>query len=376
MSPAAEQAPRPRQVTLAASLVMAASVMLVLSVFERLGGLRSLESRESVERFLSKPPGSDLGIGLESALSIMRSVSMVAAALATAAAILGWHVLRRNRAARIWLSILALPLFLCGLVTGGFLASVVAASVAMLWLAPARHWFDGTTPIDAVKARPDAGSGWSDASTYQGPPPPTGPRAQLPPLPPQGPTASQQPPPWTPSSGPYAAPQAGASPWTVPPPGAGASPAPRPRTVVAACVITWVCCAFAVLLSILLVGVLAADADGLFAEMQRQNPDLADDGVSDATLRSATWVTAAICLFWALLSGALAVLAFQRRRWAAVALAVSAGVVALFCLVGSVFSPPLAVPGLLAAATVGLLLQPSAQRWLARREAQRSSGMM
>ena len=76
----------------------------------------------------------------------MRTVSMVAAGLATAAAILGWHVLKRNRAARVGLSILAVPLFLCGLVTGGFLASVVAASVAMLWLAPARHWFDGTTP--------------------------------------------------------------------------------------------------------------------------------------------------------------------------------------------------------------------------------------
>ena len=159
MSPTPEQAPRPRQVTLAGSLVMAASVMLVLSVFERLGDLRSLESRTAIERFLSEPPGSDLGLGLESALAITRSISMVTAGLATAAAILGWHVLKRNRAARVWLSILALPLFLCGLVTGGFLASVVAASVAMLWLAPARHWFDGTTPMATLKA--DRRAAWS-----------------------------------------------------------------------------------------------------------------------------------------------------------------------------------------------------------------------
>ena len=58
-----------------------------------------------------------------------------------------------------------------------------------------------------------------------------------------------------------------------------------------------------------------------------------------------------VCLVWALVSGVLAVLAFQRMRWAAVALVVSAGVVALFCLVGSLFSPPLVVPGVLAAAT-------------------------
>ena len=288
MSPTPEQAPRPRQVTLAGSLVIAASVMLVLSIFERLGDLRSLESRTGVERFLSEPPGSDLGLGLESALTIMRSVSMVAAGLATAAAILGWHVLKRNRAARVWLSILALPLFLCGLVTGGFLASVVAASVAMLWLAPARHWFDGTTPIAALKAGPGSDSAWSDASTYEAPeqsPPSTGPRTDVPPLPPPGPPASQQPPPWTPYAGP--------SPWTVPPPGAApAARPPRPGAVVTACVITWVCCAFTALLSILLVAVLAVDADGLFAEMQRQNPDLADQGVSDATLQSATWATA------------------------------------------------------------------------------------
>ncbi len=119
-------APRPRQVTLAASLVMAASVLLVLSVFERLGSLRSLESRTSIQRFLSEPPGSSLGLGTEAVLDIVRTVSMVAAGLATAAAILGYHVLKRNRAARVGLSVLVLPLFLCGLVTGGFLSSVVA----------------------------------------------------------------------------------------------------------------------------------------------------------------------------------------------------------------------------------------------------------
>jgi hypothetical protein len=364
-------------VTLAGSLVMAASVMLVVSVFERLGDLRSLESRTAVERFLSEPPGSELGIGLESALTIMRTVSMVGAGLATAAAILGWHVLKRNRAARVALSVLALPLFLCGLVTGGFLAGVVAASVAMLWLAPSRHWFAGTTPgtssgrgSQAGQARRDAGS--PPAWPPQPAPPhdrprddqPGGdrPRADVPPLPPPGPPATQQPPPWPP--------YAQASPWTVPP--RGPAPAARPTAVVAACVLTWACCALTALLSILLVAVLTADADALFAEMHRQNPDLADQGVSDATLQSATWIMAITCLLWAAVSSVLAVLAFNRVRWAAIALIVSAGVVALFCLAGSLVSPPLALPGLFAAATLGLLLQPSAQRWLARRDAPRS----
>jgi len=354
-TPESEKLPRPRQVTLAAGLVMGASGMLVVSVFERLGDLRSIESRLAIEEFINQPPGSDLGLDLESVLDLLYVVSMVAAGLATAAAILGFHVLKRSRSARLGLSVLALPLFLCGLVTGGFLASVVAASVAMLWLSPARHWFAGTTP-EPIPSTPTPA-----------PPPPTAP--PLPPLPPPGPPATQPPPAWPA----YAASQP--PPW-VPAP---APPPRRPTAVAAACAITWACCALAALMSLLLVGVLTADPDGLIAEMHRQNPTLVDQGVSDGALRSASWLTAVVCLVWAVVSGLLAVLAFQRRRWAAIGLAISAAIVGLFCLLGSLLSPPLVVPGLLAAATVTLLLQSSAKRWLGRRDipgAARGPGMM
>ena len=359
-TPESEKLPRPRQVTLAAALVMGASGMLVVSVFERLGDLRSIESRLAIEEFINQPPGSDLGLDLESVLDLLYVVSMVAAGLATAAAILGFHVLKRNRSARLALSVLAVPLFLCGLVTGGFLASVVAASVAMLWLSPARHWFAGTTP-EPVPSSPSTRS----VATPAPPPSPT-----APPLPPPGPSATQLPPPVWPA---YAASQP--PPW-VPAP---APPPRRPTAVAAACAITWACCALAALMSLLLVGVLTADPEGLIAEMHRQNPTLVDQGVSDGALRSASWVTAVVCLVWAVASGLLAVLAFQRRRWAAIALVISAAIVGLFCLVGSLLSPPLVVPGLLAAATVALLLQSSAQRWLGRRDvpgAARGPGMM
>jgi hypothetical protein len=357
-TPESEKLPRPRQLTLAAGLVMGASGMLVVSVFERLGDLRSIESRLAIEEFIDQPPGSDLGLDLESVLDLLYVVSMMAAGLATAAAILGFHVLKRSRSARLGLSVLAVPLFLCGLVTGGFLASVVAASVAMLWLSPARHWFAGTTP-EPVPSPPTPA-----------PPPPTAPpMPTTPPLPPQGPPATQLPPVWPA----YAATQP--PPWVpapVPPPR-------RPAAVATACAITWACCALAALMSLLLVGVLTADPDGLIAEMHRQNPTLVDQGVSDGALLSACWLTAVVCLVWAVVSGVLAVLAFQRRRWAAIGLGVSAAVVGLFCLVGSLLSPPLVVPGLLAAATVALLLQSSAKRWLGRRDvpgAARGPGMM
>ena len=115
-----------------------------------------------------------------------------------------------------------------------------------------------------------------------------------------------------------------------------------------------------------MIAVLAADPDGLAAEMHRQNPALADEGITDATLKTVAWVVGLGCLAWALVSSVLAVLAFQGVRWARVALVVSAGSVAVACLGGSLVSPVLAVPGVLAAFTAVLLLRPAVQRWFAR----------
>ena len=335
-------APRPRQVTFAASLVMAGSLLLVVSVFERLGDLRSLDSRNSIQKFLNEPPGSDLGLSLETVLDLLRVVAMVGAALATAAAILGYHVLKRNRAARIGLAVLAVPLFLAGSATGGFLAAFVAPSIAMLWLPPARAWFTGKAAIAASPASP-----------------PTSPLpSAAPPGPPQ--QVSSAPPPW--------AGYGEARPWTPPPtaaPPARSAPS-RPGAVVAACVITWVCCALASVIGVLLLAVLAVDTDGLFAELHRQNPQLGED-VSDAMLETVTWATAIVCVVWSMTSSGLAVLAFRRVRWAAYGLVVSAGLVAVLCLAGSVASPVLAVPGVLAATAAVLLLQGRAHRWFTTR---------
>jgi hypothetical protein len=336
-------APRPRQVTLAASLVMAGSLMLVVSVFERLGDLRSLDSRTSIQKFLSEPPGSDLGLSLEAVLDLLRVVAMVGAALATAAAILGYHALRRNRAARTGLAVLAVPLFITGSATGGFLATFVAVSIAMLWLPPSREWFTGKSP--------------EAATPVPAPVPPSPPRSSVPDPPQQVPSA---PPPW--------AGYGEARPWTPPPSGAPTSRvAGRPGVVVAACVITWACCAMASVIGVLLLAVLAVDTEGLFAELHRQNPQLGQD-VSDSTLETATWATAIVCLVWSLASSGLAVLAFRRVRWASYSLIASAGLVAVMCLAGSFASPALVVPGVLAAAAAVLLLQTRAHEWFARRE--------
>ena len=98
---------------------------------------------------------------------------------------------------------------------------------------------------------------------------------------------------------------------------APATPAIASGSLVAACIVTWASCALAGLFAILMVAVLAADPEGLAAEMHRQNPSLAEEGITDATLRTVAWVVGLGCLAWALVSGVFAVLAFQGVRWAA-----------------------------------------------------------
>jgi hypothetical protein len=132
-------------------------------------------------------------------------------------------------------------------------------------------------------------------------------------------------------------------------------------------VITWVCCALASMIGVLLLAVLAVDTDGLFAELHRQNPQLGQD-VSDATLETVTWVTAIVCVVWSLTSSGLAVLAFRRVRWASYGLIASTGLVTVLCLAGSFASPVLALPGVLAAAAAVLLLQTRTHHWFARKD--------
>ena len=55
--------PRPAQVTIAAWLVMAGSVFVVLTAFDQIAGLHSLETRESVEELPEQASGREPGAG-------------------------------------------------------------------------------------------------------------------------------------------------------------------------------------------------------------------------------------------------------------------------------------------------------------------------
>ncbi len=72
---------RPRQVTLAGWMIMVGSAVVVFSAFERVSGLRSIESQEAVADFLSEPPGDGLGLSVDQVLDLIQLLSLVAGGL-------------------------------------------------------------------------------------------------------------------------------------------------------------------------------------------------------------------------------------------------------------------------------------------------------
>jgi hypothetical protein len=350
---------RPRQVTMAAWMIIAGSVLLVGAVFERIATLHRLETQEAVRQFLAEPPANGFGLDLEGALTIVRTLSMVTAGCAAAAAILGYHVLKRNRGARIGLTVLAVPLFISGFVIGGFLSSLVAVSAVLLWLAPARDWFNGVAP--PTPARPDSEPRkpeWPPPLPPQAPPPAAGPRphqgfgsipsgspGSAPPA--QAPPSFAPPPPGAqqyPAPPPAFAPYGGA--WQAP---AARRPGPRPRAVLAACVVAWVCSSLTVVVVTASAVLVAATPDLLIDEMYRQNPDLAAQAMTQDALQVLTYV--------------LAVLAFRRVSWARVGLLASAGGAGGLCLVTSLQAVFMVVPLFACVITFSLLLRPDVREW-------------
>jgi hypothetical protein len=311
-------------------LVVAGSAVVVLMVLDQVAKLHSLDTREAVEKYLARPPGDQLGLGVQDAITALRVVLTVTGVAAAASAVLGWYALHRSRGARVALSVLAVPLFVSGFTFGGFvgggvLPAMVSAAVLMLWLQPARDWFAGV-----VRAAPVA--------PPRPTPPPPGPSGRDPLLDLPPPTA----PPLHPT--PYAA--APVAPPVAPPAAAGE----RPGALVWACVVTWVSTTTAVtLLAAWLIGFLV-EPHAYLDDLRRQNPDLA---LSDADLRTLVLVFCAVFIVWSVVAAALALLVWRRVRWASVALVASAG---LACLT--------LVPIIACVAAGVLLLRPDTRAWL------------
>lgn len=362
-----QNAPRPGQATFAACLIIGGSVILVITAWQRISSLHTLEVQEELQRVLSEPPISGTGLGLEGLKTTIRVLCMIAAAAATAAAILGIQVLQRSTSARLVLTFLAPLILIGGFATAGFFAPLVVAGIVMLWLRPTRDWYAGRPwlPASASAASRSRHDPFA-VQPREGIDTPARPETPVAPPVPSAPSDQESRP--TAQPGPHSSPY-GAPLSTTPEPEQALSPyapAKRPGALVAACIVVWVSCALVSGMMLLLSLVMAIARDDFFAELERQQADFSTRGMTEADLATGIFVMTAIILVWSVAASALAVLAVRRRQWARTALVVSTAVAGLLLLAATLANPLLVVLLGAALVTLWLLLRADVSAWFKR----------
>lgn len=360
----AKPLPRPRQVTFSGWSIMVGSVVTILFAYQRVAALGTIESQESVTEFISTPPGEGLGLSVDDVQLAIRVMCLVAGGCAAATAILGWQVLQASRSARVVLSVLAPILFVAGLTSGGLMSALVAAAVAMLWVQPARDWFDGKEPVRdraAVAATtsssapsgasPSAPSSSTQTSGPGVPPPPSGSSWNLP-----HPDASratmtgmsEQP------YHPYGAP-------TGPPAGSGK----RPGGVTAAGIITMVASGITLAgLAVSMIFIGTSRQDFIDEVDKELSSNSAYQDISPETIANVAIGFLGVLAVWCVIAIVLAVLTIRGSNGARITLVVSASMAALISLLGALVVVPLVLT-VAAIATVILLFAGGAGPWFA-----------
>jgi hypothetical protein len=301
--------PRPRQVTVGGSVVAVASALLVVTVFDSMTNLRSIDTRTALTRALTTGSGRDLGISVDDALTLIRAALFVAGAGAAVTAVLGIFVLQRHTAARVVLTVAAVPVVVTAPFSGGLLGAVIGGATALLWTRPARDWFAGraVTPPEQGLLPPPPAPAWP---AY--PPPPA--------------------------------------------PASGRVPTP----VRIACILTWVFSLLTGSAYVLVVVAVAVDR-GKVLDLLRDNASVRDTSLTDSQLIGVLVAISAVVVLWCLLASLFALLTWHRHEWAWRMLLVSVGAASFVELLGL----PYSLLHLAACITAFvLLLRPGVRAWL------------
>jgi hypothetical protein len=370
--------PRPRQVTMAGIMSVVGSLLLVISLFDTLGRLRTPETRESVAEFLATPPGSGLGIDVAQAVDLMRALALASGALAAMALVFAIFVLQRHVPARIGFTIVA-GLLLLTVPVAGLMPLLLAFAALLMWSQPARDWYAGRTPATERSAplrsqEPGQSGGWPPPGNQGSPPPSYHPPASY------QPPSDQQPPP---EPGAWQQPSHQSGGWDQPsqqpiqhtgqwPPyaahpgyGQSSSSDKRPTSVTIAAVLTWIG-AGATAASMVLLGALLATGGDVFVEQFDEQAQGSGVTLSSDEVLAVGWGITAFFLLWSLVAAVLAGFAFRRSNGARIALAISAVMTALVSLL-MVLSGISLVTLVLSVAAAILLFTGGANDWYARR---------
>lgn len=214
--------PRPQEVTIGGLLAISGSIVAIVSLLISMSNLYSVEMTDVLRDIADGPGLNAWSLSIEDMRTFAKVAIMVMAVLSVTSAVLGVYVLRRDRVARIVLTVLGAGVAFFALfsgVAGVVLSIYIAMSIGMLWSKPARTWF---RPESALEGGPPSGPPG---------PPPRGHDPNRPP--PQGPPPGWQPPPGWPPPPPGWRPPPGWQPpvpppgWRPPPPPPGWRPPPN-----------------------------------------------------------------------------------------------------------------------------------------------------
>lgn len=364
--------PRPRQITMAVAMSVVGSLLLVVSLFDTLGRLRTPDTRESIEEFLVDLPGGGPPLETAQVVDALRMLTFLSGALAAMLLVFAVFVLQRHRGARIGFTVVA-ALLLVTIPVAGLMPVLLAVAAGLIWSRPGRDWYAGRAPATPSIPPPDrpadspadhpADPQGPPALSEQGPPPSPYPfgSAPTPDQPheqqPQGP-AQQHPPQ-------YAQPYAG-----YPPPYQQSGPAKdrdkRPLTVTLAAWLTWLGAGL-VSAGMLVFAVVLASGGDLFVEEFDKAARGSDLTLSRDEVLAVGWAIALFFLVWSLIAIVLAAFAFRRSNPARIALSVSSTMAALVSLL-MILSLISVVTLLMAGAVTVLLFTGGANEWYARRD--------
>lgn len=327
MSRVSEQSPastRPRHTSFALWLVIVSGVVAVMTAYDAMAGLHSLDTREMLEDLVAEPAWAGTGITVATAREMMRWSALITGAGAVAAVILAAYCFKGERPYRLALSAIAVPVTFAGFPIGGFSTTVIGVSALMLWLQPSRAWFNGD-PIPEPRSAHDE----------------TGGREQH--------VAG--------TSAPDAA-------WAAPDPAARVAGAARPPlSAMRAAILSSVFAGGTMVILLAVTVMLVASPDAILADLRAQDPEVFEQGLSERQVVVALVVMLAMMAAWCAAALVLAYLVVRGKEWARICLAFSAGAAGLIFALVSTMNPLMLVGVLACALTLVQLSRPETARW-------------
>jgi hypothetical protein len=139
---AGSDSPRPRPVTVAGVIAASTCLLMVFWLLDIETQVRSVEVRHSITDTLRSRGWLGI-VSVSQVIDVMHGIVAVSAALSAAGLVLAIYSLRRHRAARVGLSVVAVCLLFTATLVTGPLPLGVAYGAARLWRRDAREWFDG-----------------------------------------------------------------------------------------------------------------------------------------------------------------------------------------------------------------------------------------